>query len=526
MIKMSVMHISRIQFKLEIENILSYHLTAKRNEHVYVSLKAVINNEQAEMIYSDPFIGDKIAIWGYNSSDIKEEILLFKGIIINLVSYVHVHAHYIELKCVSNTYISDRKEMDRSFQDINRTWKNILFEIMSNDANVIFCTEDKKTDFPMIQYHETNWQACIRIAGYCQTSVFPSYYTDNADIYFGLPKGMKREITRILKHKWFLSDNWYSACEHGNKDAYLILKIETYEMLNWGDNVNYENFAGKVIGCECRLEKGILIFSYDLGKESSVITNRLGNRKIKGAILQGRVLDTANDRVRLQLFIDNSQSAEDAYWYPWVPESGNMFYCMPEPGTQAALYIASDNEAEAYCLHNVRTNGESNPELKDSSHKYMTAAGKKRLGITSEKTFFDNQDKDHALTLGIYDNDKIEFFSYKEIGVFAEEQLSLKADNISIQAQSEISVIKKDAAFPAVINMCNSFDVLGNYGEITAAGSNAEVFPLKKSGNTNAYSISGQLGEGLSSATPAAGGENELEKCIAGAKVKRLYTNE
>ena len=31
-------------------------------------------------------------------------------------------------------------------------------------------------------------------------------------------------------------------------------------------------------------------------------------------------------------------------------------------------------------------------------------------------------------------------------------------------------MLRKDVAAPAVVNLCNSFDVTGSYGEITASG--------------------------------------------------------
>lgn len=521
---MKVLHISRIEFDLVIESVINYKLTAKRNEHANLILKTTIDSNELHKINNKTYIGEKIVIWGQYDGDSNEK-LLFKGIIVSLISHEDNYANYLELKCLSYTFFLDRKEISRSFQNTQKTWKNILKEIVGRHGDVIYTINNRKTNFPMIQYQETDWETCIRIAGHCKTSIFSNFYSDKPQFYFGLPHGGRKEVKHIIRYKWLLSNNWYFEQENSKKDNYLMLSLDTYELINIGDCVIYRDFEGKVISCESRLEKGILVFRYIIGKTASIITQEKENLKIQGAILNGRVLDTQNEKVKIHLFIDNNQSIEEAYWYPWAPESSNIFYCMPEIGTQVALYIASSDEKDAFCIHNVRSNGKSNPEMKDSSDKYMTTDGGKRLAISSLKLLFDNQNKKNPLVFGFYDNEKAECNSGNTVGIFAEGELSLKADNIFLQASSEISIVKKDVAFPTVINMCNSFDVLGSYSEIVAAGSSTEVFPLKKKEEKQNFSLSSQLAEKISSSTPVENGKNQMENCLAGIKVNTLYLN-
>lgn len=517
---MNVLHISRVEMGLVIESILSYQLTAKKNEHTKVSMKITIDSTEMKKVQDKAFIGDKIVVWGQYDSDGKEE-LLFQGMITNFINYEDRLAQYIDLECVSNSYQKDRKKISRSFQNTNKTVKDIIKESIHRSENVIFTANDKKLTFPMIQYFETDWEASIRVASYCSTSIFPSYYSDKPQLYFGLPEGIEKESIEILSYSWELSTNWMKS-EEKLKHNFLILKIDTYELLNWGDHVNYGFFDGNVIGIHCRLDKGVLVFRYAIGKDKSILTYNNGNWRIQGAVIKGIVLDTEKERVKLHLDIDKYQNIEEAFWYPWTPESGNILYCMPEKGTTAALYVASPDEIDAYCIHSVRTNGESHPEMKDTNVNYLTSQHGKRLKTATNQIQFDNQKSWNGLCVGLYDDDKMVVNSFKNIGIFAEGQITMKAKNIFMQAPSEVSIIKKDIAAPTVINMCNSFDVLGDYGEVTMAGKNIDVFPVKKENTSSIQPLSNQLQNKVFASTPVVTGENKMENCLSGIKISRL----
>ena len=49
-------------------------------------------------------------------------------------------------------------------------------------------------------------------------------------------------------------------------------------------------------------------------------------------VIEGEVLQTKGEVLRLHLEIDDSQDVSAAYDYPWRPITGNMLYCMPEKG--------------------------------------------------------------------------------------------------------------------------------------------------------------------------------------------------
>ncbi len=61
-------------------------------------------------------------------------------------------------------------------------------------------------------------------------------------------------------------------------------------------------------------------------------------------------MDVKGEYIKIWLSIDEKQERDTAYWYHWLPESGNGFYCMPEIGAQVYLYIGGKNEKNAMAV--------------------------------------------------------------------------------------------------------------------------------------------------------------------------------
>ena len=111
---------------------------------------------------------------------------------------------------------------------------------------------------------------------------------------------------------------------------------------------------------------------YTLQDRSDGPADKIPAEHLKGVVIEGEVLQTKGEVLRLHLEIDDSQDVSAAYDYPWRPITGNMLYCMPEKGTRAALYFDKDNEENAKAIYNLRENGEQCPELADPVDRYFT----------------------------------------------------------------------------------------------------------------------------------------------------------
>lgn len=524
---MGVYEISRVVCELTVGSILDYRLTADKNAHAQVFLKAAIEREEMEKIGEKSLAGEKIVLWGRCDGG-DEEVVLFQGIIRHLTCGYERHQLCVELECVSCTYLLDGIRRCRSFQNGEQTWKDIVRKTIQPQGSLMYLAQNTALDFPVIQYMETDWEFLIRAAGYCGTSVFAGFYGDRPQVYFGLPAGEEKEI-RVLRYQWTFSENAEQFPEHTwpvtssleNKSKYLIVKAETCDLLRWGDSVTFGAFHGRVAGMTCRMEKGVLIFGYTLCREGHIVTYRRGNGRIQGVTLTGRVLEVEGNKVKLHLDIDQRQDPAQAWPYPWVTGTGNGMYCMPEAGTQAALYIPSPWEREGICTHAVRTNGRTHPEMHNPANRYLTARWEKRLTMTAKTLLIDNRQQKKQASIGLYDHEKVTLKTAGTMEITAQETISLRARHIWVHAPAEITMLRKDVAAPAVVNLCNSFDVTGSYGEITASGTGRDTFPAIR--QKPASHIPDAWKEMIAASTPVPGGVSEMEKYLAGTQMVRLY---
>lgn len=524
---MGVYEISRVVCELTVGSILEYRLTADKNTHAQVFLKAAIEREEMEKIGEKSLVGETLALWGRCDQG-GEEIMLFQGMIRHLTCGYERYQLCAEMECVSCTYMLDGMRRCRSFQSGEQTWKDIVRKTMQTQGSLLCPVRDTALEFPVIQYMETDWEFLIRAAGYCHTSVFPGLTGDRPQVYFGLPAGEEREI-RFLRYQWTLSEHGEQLPEHGragtsfseNKSKYLLMKVETSDLLHWGDSVTYGAFRGSVAGITCRMERGILLFGYTLCREGHSITYEHGNDRIQGVTLTGRVLEVNGDKVKLHLDIDEKQDPAQAWWYPWAAETGNGMYCMPEPGTQAALYLPSPWEREGICTHAVRKAGRTHPEMRSPANRYLTTGQEKRLTVTPKTLLLDNRQQKKQALIGLYDHETVTLKTAGAMEIAAQEGISLRAKHIWAHAPAEITMLRKDVAAPAVVNLCNSFDVTGSYGEITASASGRDTFPVINP--KPPACLPDDWKEKITASTPAAGGVSEMEKYLTGTQVVSLY---
>ena len=76
---------------------------------------------------------------------------------------------------------------------------------------------------------------------------------------------------------------------------------------------------------------------HDCGKEHFTYRKRRANERLKGVRLKGTVRRAEMESIYIRLDMDKEEKAD--YPWPWVPETGNLCYCIPEIGTEVMLYF-------------------------------------------------------------------------------------------------------------------------------------------------------------------------------------------
>lgn len=492
-----------------ITEILALEITAERNRHATTFIKAIIDENKS----SDIFLEDmeqKIITLIVRTD---KESILFCGLVRKISVHRSEECTIAEIQGVSASVYLDRQKKRRSFQDPNHTGQDIIRTVLEDtpNAEVFFQMPDEKMKIPVIQYEETDWEFILRIASLYKVCVYAGFYSGHPVIYCGLPdRGADSDMEII-------------SSSRGRK-RYPFRRICTYNLCRIGEKVPVmDNWS--IYGLTCRLSGGLLLFDCCLRQDVRQ-EDRLYNRRLQGISIKGTVIDTKEEAVKLWLEIDEKQDKEQAYWYQWLPETGNVFYCMPEAGAKVYLHIGGRDENYAFavgCSHEFYNGGQDRQNPQNRSLIFQT---QKKLALLPELLAISNQ-REKRLDLNLDDSSGIQMESFGQFSVFAGEAVGIKGNKLFLQAAKEIGIVRKDSAQPSVINMGNQFDVFGKYAEVTAGGTPMAMLPAFGHSYED-VGAADEIRKAVIASTPVEGKESNtaLERLAVGSKVNRVNGNE
>lgn len=153
--------------------ILDFDLTAKVNEHGVLQLTASLDPAEEER--PDRWIGKKIL---FGSGTGKEKKSLFAGKIQKSELFFRGKEYFGRFWCVSASQEFDQMKVCRSFQDIHMTYQELFKRIGGRERRILpLCQGMGEIGTPLIQYEETDWEFCRRIASrFCSVVIrtFPN----------------------------------------------------------------------------------------------------------------------------------------------------------------------------------------------------------------------------------------------------------------------------------------------------------------------------------------------------------------
>ena len=107
---------------------------------------------------------------------------------------------------------------------------------------------------------------------------------------------------------------------------------------------------------------GELLFTYKLAEEAGIQTPISYNESFTGMSLWGKVEEVRDEKVRVTFDFDPEKGK---YFYPWMPETGNASYAVPEVGARVAVYFKDHDEREGIAVRcMVQTERQEKPEEK------------------------------------------------------------------------------------------------------------------------------------------------------------------
>lgn len=432
---------------LDTNYIEEFSFIQKLNDHARAKIKCIVDRECLE-ICSWQLLYREVQI---SMEGIKEPI--FAGIIDGAEIEKEGERLTLFLNIVSGTYLLDQTAYRRSFGK-RQGYKKLMEYILSNQGKAIYVAEDKDIMYPIIQFDETNWEFLKRLASNLGTSVTPDINSiSKPRMYVGLRNGED--------HKLYDTDH-YKEIRKNEISSTLTYEVETYDDWRFGDRVQFKEKYLRICEKFGEIKNGELLFRYVLSTSLYSSRHAYHNGKLKGKEMIGKVIDTKGEWVKILAETEVFEENELSFYYKWMPETGNLLYCMPEIGTYVTLYFCNKSEMSGICINCVRKNKEEVKKYWEVEKKCFVLPDKKYLLLETEKMMVKGQGGE----LLINDETGINFISSHEVQVSAGEDILFNSGAMLANAPNGIDIVKKDILKPAIININNDFDIKGKIGRV------------------------------------------------------------
>lgn len=298
----------------------------------YVESGAICN---MQMLY-----GSKILVSKEENSKLQT---IFYGIVSNAVEQVTGKIKKVRLKAQSGTCMLDQKLMERSYQLVDKTYAEVADEAVKISGGKTICIDgnNKIIGKPFIQYQETAWEFCKRLASHLGTCIVADVLNGEPLLWFGM---------KIKSNIIDFSENEYSviAKRIDTNIVECIYETKSRKILEIGDKVLLDGQQLIICGVSAAFAYGELIFRYQMKYKQ--INPVHYQKQFTGLGLVGTVTKVQGEQVNIALDIDGGASTGE-YLYNWYPEIGNALYAMPEVGSRVMLCFGSRDEQEGFILH-------------------------------------------------------------------------------------------------------------------------------------------------------------------------------
>lgn len=406
-------HLS-IESPFQIQAVDTLALKAEVNHHTHLTFEGIISSDTGFEALQRQIDKAQVKI-----SLAEDDYCLFCGYPVEIAVSQRAGLYLLKMTCISFTYFLDVEQHSRSFQNCDQLYTDMLRDAYekSDNADVLFSTAaEKRISAPIFQYDDTDWQFTLRMAGKLKTIVIANDKSPVSQVFIGVPSRSEKQLDAVE----------YTSGRNYRDEA--LFRVKAKPQLELGDKVQFKGHPLIVVAKNVEYSQGVFNSVYTLSTLKGYAVRPFDD-KLAGLTLRGTVLETRGEKMRLHLDIDASQSVDDAYWFEFEPEVGNVMYCMPQKGTHAFLKFSEKNGGSAAAIHCIRENGESCAEMADFNKRYFTTEFKKKLAMLPSALFFEA------------DSNKMECADASGININTGKQITLNAsDSIQINAQKKIFI--------------------------------------------------------------------------------------
>ncbi|MGG1619615.1 zincin-like metallopeptidase toxin domain-containing protein [Paenibacillus sp. NRS-1781] len=419
------------------QHIDQLQITRTINDHTFLHINGMLSEEQGAACIGQNMEQEPIVI---RQLDDQGQSLrrLFHGIVTQMSVHCIRGVYTFELEAASHSYQMDIKLKKRSYQDIHRTYDDLVTSMVRKyeygDA-IDTVTNYAKLDTFVLQYEETDWAFLKRLASRFGSVLVPEVTAASPKVFFGMPEGKQYKVERDVFYRVRKTFHELDAEKPGEQRAgsYVTYTIESLQYYALGDLITLPIGQGKelvVVRAVTRLEDGLLRTRYDLQAEQNIRYARYENDQATGISLTGTVLKVQQDFVQLQLDIDPKQDPAKACWFPvatrYVAEEHSGWYDMPEIGEQVELYLPTHREQDAYVTDSLRQQRHTNGQPNVKVWQHVQGSGVDM--------------SEHELTLSTSDGFSITLHEDTGITIHSPGDVQIQGGHVKLDAGEELSL--------------------------------------------------------------------------------------
>ena len=420
---------------LNITAVADFFMEIKPGEHGRVTLRGYL----AGMPDVGRLQEEAVRIMLQEDGDNREQVL-FQGIIQSVHTFVENGVCQVILSALTSSIRLDQEERNRSFQKTKETYLGIMREVAGNVSGSGLSVE---TGVPVIQYRETDWEFCRRMAAGAGQVLYADPASPEIRLWAGLEEKDGTASFPADRYSVCVDETYYHMKSAGEgKKEFLYYRTESWENYEIGESSFYQGQRRYIFEKKAELVGGVLVFEYKLGGKCRFGQKRYANRKMTGVSLRGTVEKREKESVYLKLDIDGADG-KALHPYPWIPPTGNVMYSMPQEGTEAYLYFPEAEEESAYAvseIHNSRC-----PVFADAQRRELVTEHGKKLRLHADMLGFAGG-KEETVQECRMREDGIHFGAGRgKLQVTGREQILFHAPEISLDAVQKIGQYKMES---------------------------------------------------------------------------------
>lgn len=415
----------KIETDIPLTSVADFRIRWEVNRHASLRLQGDLSYEEALKCQNDDFSNRKVAVkYDHNN----REYILFHGYIKELELLFEGQTATLQLECISASWKLDIMKKSRSFQNEDITYAALAKQIAADAKadTIAICGKDQTISGALIQCQETDWEFLVRLSSQLNKFIISDVSTGKPAFWFGMRKGAG--VTLITEHVQTEMFDQYTK--------EVIYKINSKEVYELGDWTEFKGRRLIVLDRTVCFHQQELMFTYTLGQAAYLEQQIQFNKTMQGRGFCGIVKQVSGEMIKIELAIDDNRESI-LHWYPWIPETGNIMYAMPEIGSPAVLTIPGRDERDAVirvCLHQ---DGAQSNRSRLYSKRRLKISEAATLKFYPDKLEFTKKQGAHSIK--IEDGVGIALETNKGIRIEAKKNIFCNGSRVMIAAEDEIS---------------------------------------------------------------------------------------